>query len=139
MVIGGVRVPHEMGLKGHSDADVLAHAVADALLGAAALGDIGKFYPDTDLKFKGMDSMVIVREVAEKLRALGARIVNVDATIVAQAPKLAPHIPKMQETMARNLGVAPAQVGIKATTSEHLGFTGRKEGIVTVTVASIEL
>ena len=139
LVIGGVRISHEMGLKGHSDADVLAHAVADALLGAAALGDIGKFYPDTDQKLKGMDSMIIVREVAEKLRALGARIVNVDATVVAQVPRLAPHIPKMQDTLARNLGVAPAQVGIKATTSEWMGFTGRKEGIVTVAVASVEM
>ncbi|HUI07888.1 MAG TPA: 2-C-methyl-D-erythritol 2,4-cyclodiphosphate synthase [Verrucomicrobiae bacterium] len=138
-IIGGVEIPHESGLEGHSDADVLAHAIADALLGAAALGDIGKFYPPSDARFKDMDSMVIVRECAERVRKAGGRVNNVDAMIVAQAPKLAPHIPQMQEKLAKNIGVGPSQVGIKATTSEHLGFTGRKEGIVVVAIASVEM
>ena len=137
-IIGGVEVPHEVGLEGHSDADVLAHAIADALLGAMALGDIGKYYPPSDMKFKDLDSMVIVRECAERVRKAGGRINNVDAMIIAQAPKLAPHIPKMQQMLGKNLGVAPSQVGVKATTSEHTGFTGRKEGIVVVAVASVE-
>ena len=139
LIIGGVRVPHDQGLLGHSDADVLAHAVADALLGAAALGDIGKYYPPGEPRCKDMDSMIIVRECAERVRAAGGRIQNVDAAIVAQVPKLAPHLPRMQETLARHLGVAPGQVGLKATTSEHLGFTGRKEGIVAIAVASVEI
>ncbi len=139
LIMGGVEVPSERGLEGHSDADVLAHAIADALLGATAMGDIGKFYPDTDPKFKNMDSMIIVRDVAAKLHEIGARINNVDAAIVAQTPKLSPHIPKMQEILAKNLGIKPRQVGIKATTSETMGFTGRKEGIVVVAVASVEI
>ena len=139
LVIGGVTIPHEFGLEGHSDADVLAHAIADGLLGAAALGDIGKFYPDTDMKFKNMDSMIILRDVAAKLGEMGAHIVNVDAALVAPAPKLSPHIPKMQEIIAKNLGIVPAQVGIKATTSELMGFTGRKEGIVAIAIASVEM
>jgi 2-C-methyl-D-erythritol 2,4-cyclodiphosphate synthase len=138
-IIGGVDIPHEVGLEGHSDADVLAHAVADALLGAAALGDIGKYYPPSDMKCKNMDSMVIVRECAERVRKAGGRINNVDAMIVAQAPKMAPHIPKMQEILGRSMGVPPTQVGVKATTSEHMGFTGRKEGILVVAIASIEM
>ena len=138
-IIGGVHIPHDVGLLGHSDADVLAHAIADALLGAAALGDIGKFYPDTDMKWKNLDSMVILRDVAVKYRQLKAKINNIDAAIVAQAPKLSPHIPKMQEVIATNLGITPQQVGIKATTSEAMGFTGRKEGIVAIAMASIEL
>ena len=139
LVIGGVHIPYELGLEGHSDADVLAHAIADALLGAAALGDIGKFYPDTDMKFKNMDSMIILRDVAAKFQKLGATINNIDVALVAQAPKLSPHIPKMQEIIGRNLGIQPGQVGIKATTSELMGFTGRKEGIVAIALASIEL
>lgn len=138
-IIGGVDIPHALGLEGHSDADVLAHAVADALLGAAALGDIGKFYPPSDRKFKDMNSLVIVRECAERVRQAGGRIHNVDAMIVAQAPKMAPHIPQMQKNLAAHIGVKPEQVGVKATTSEHMGFTGRKEGIVVVAIASIEL
>jgi 2-C-methyl-D-erythritol 2,4-cyclodiphosphate synthase len=138
-IIGGVHIPHDQGLLGHSDADVLTHAIADALLGAAALGDIGKFYPDTDMKWKNMDSMVILRDVAEKYRQLKAKINNIDAAIVAQAPKISPHIPKMQEIIAANLGITATQVGIKATTSEAMGFTGRKEGIVAIAMASIEL
>lgn len=137
-IIGGVEIPHEVGLLGHSDADVLAHAIADALLGALALGDIGKYYPPSDAKWKDMDSMVIVRECAERVRAAGGRINNVDSMIIAQAPKMAPHIPAMQANLAQHLGVQAGQVGIKATTSEHLGFTGRKEGIVVVAMASVE-
>ncbi|MGA2138590.1 MAG: 2-C-methyl-D-erythritol 2,4-cyclodiphosphate synthase [Verrucomicrobiia bacterium] len=138
-IMGGVEIPHDVGLEGHSDADVLAHAVADALLGAAALGDIGKYYPTDDMKFKNMDSMVIVRECAERVRQAGGRINNVDAMIIAQTPRMAPHIPKMQEILAKNMGVVAAQVGVKATTSEHMGFTGRKEGIVVVAIASVEM
>lgn len=139
LIIGGVEIPHDMGLEGHSDADVLAHAIADALLGAAALGDIGKFYPPSDMKFKDMDSMVILRECAERVRKAGGRINNVDAVIIAQAPKMAPHIPKMQEILSKNMGVASTQIGIKATTSELMGFTGRKEGIVAIAIASVEI
>ncbi len=138
-IIGGVAIPHEVGLEGHSDADVLAHAIADALLGAAALGDIGKYYPPSDMKFKDMDSMTILRECAERVRQAGGQINNVDAMIIAEAPKMAPHIPKMQEILSMNMGVAPTQVGVKATTSEHMGFTGRKEGIVVVAIASVEM
>ncbi len=138
LIIGGVEISHTHGLEGHSDADVLAHAVADALLGAMALGDIGKYYPPGEAFCKNMDSMIIVRECAERVRQAGGRINNVDAMIVAQAPKLAPHIAGMQENLARNLGVTPGQVGVKATTSEHMGFTGRKEGIVVVAMASVE-
>jgi 2-C-methyl-D-erythritol 2,4-cyclodiphosphate synthase len=138
-VIGGVEIPHTHGLEGHSDADVLAHAIADALLGAAALGDIGKFYPPSDTKWKNMDSMVIVRECAERVRKAGGRINNIDAAIIAESPKLSPHIPKMQEVLAKNLGIASTQVGIKATTSELMGFTGRKEGIVAIAIASVEM
>ena len=138
-IIGGVHIPHESGLLGHSDADVLAHAIADALLGAVSLGDIGKFYPDTDMKWKDMNSMIILRDVAEKFRQLKAKINNIDAAIVAQAPKISPHISKMQEIMAANLGITPLQIGIKATTSEAMGFTGRKEGIVAIAMVSVEM
>ena len=139
LIMGGVQIPYELGLEGHSDADVLAHAIADALLGAAALGDIGKFYPDTDMKWKDMDSMIILRDVAEKYRQIKAKINNIDCAIVAQAPKISPHIPKMQEIIAANLGITPQQVGIKATTSELMGFTGRKEGIVAIAMVSVEI
>ena len=138
-IIGGVHIPHDQGLLGHSDADVLAHAIADALLGAAALGDIGKFYPDTDMKWKDLNSMTILCDVAEKYRQINAKINNIDAAIVAQAPKISPHIPKMQEIISANLGISPTQIGIKATTSEAMGFTGRKEGIVVVAIASVEM
>jgi len=138
-IIGGVEIPHKVGLEGHSDADVLAHAIADALLGAAALGDIGKYYPPSEMKFKDMDSMVILHECAERVRKAGGRINNVDAMIIAQEPKMAPHIPKMQEILGKHMGIAATQVGVKATTSEHMGFTGRKEGIVVVAIASIEM
>ncbi len=138
LILGGVNIPYTHGLDGHSDADALAHAVADALLGALALGDIGTFYPPSDMKFKGMDSMVIVRECAERVRQAGGRINNVDAMLVVEQPKLAAHIPQMRETLARNIGIAPTHVAVKATTSEHMGFTGRKEGIVVIAVASVE-
>ena len=138
-IIGGVHIPHDLGLLGHSDADVLTHAIADALLGAAALGDIGKFYPDTDMKWKDMNSLTILRDVAEKYRQLKAKINNIDCAIVAQVPKISPHVPKMQEIIGANLGIMPQQVGIKATTSEAMGFTGRKEGIVAIAMVSIEL
>ena len=139
LIMGGVQIPYELGLEGHSDADVLAHAIADALLGAAALGDIGKFYPDTDMKWKDMDSMIILRDVAEKYRQIKAKINNIDCAIVAQAPKISPHIQKMQEIIATNLGITRQQVGIKATTSELMGFTGRKEGIVAIAMVSVEM
>ncbi len=139
LILGGVEIPHTQGLEGHSDADALAHAVADALLGAAALGDIGQYYPPGDPQCKGMDSMIIVRECADRVRAAGGRINNVDVMVIAQVPKLAPHIARMQETVARHLAVAANQVGIKVTTSEHLGFTGRKEGIAAFAVTSIEI
>jgi 2-C-methyl-D-erythritol 2,4-cyclodiphosphate synthase len=138
-ILGGVEIPHDVGLEGHSDADVLAHAIADALLGAAALGDIGRYYPPSDMKFKDMNSMVIVKECAERVRKAGGRIINIDAMIIAQAPKMAPHIPKMQEILGQHMGVASTQVGVKATTSEHMGFTGREEGIVVVAIASVEM
>jgi 2-C-methyl-D-erythritol 2,4-cyclodiphosphate synthase len=138
-IIGGVQIPHEFGLLGHSDADVLAHAIADALLGAVALGDIGKFYPDTDMKWKDMNSMSILRDVAEKYRQLKARINNLDTAIIAQVPKISPHIASMQEIIGANLGIRPDQVGIKATTSELMGFTGRKEGVVAIAMASVEI
>jgi 2-C-methyl-D-erythritol 2,4-cyclodiphosphate synthase len=139
LIIGGIEIPHEKGLEGHSDADVLAHAIADALLGAAALGDIGKFFPPTDMSIKDIDSMKILEDVAARFQKIGAQISNIDAAIVAQEPKLSQHIPKMQEKMAKFLRVKPEQIGIKATTSEALGFTGRKEGIVAIAVASVEL
>jgi len=134
-----VHIPHPVGLLGHSDADVLAHAIADALLGAVALGDIGKFYPDTDKQWQDMDSMVILRDVAAKYQQLKATINNIDAAVIAEAPKLAPHIPQMQAIMAGHLGVRPDQIGIKATTSELLGFTGRKEGVVAIAMVSVEI
>lgn len=127
LVIGGVAIPHEQGLEGHSDADVLLHAICDALLGAAALGDIGKHFPDSDPAYAGADSRRLLREVKQKLG--GYRIVNVDATILAQAPRMAPHVPQMIANIASDLGIAPGAVSIKATTTEHLGFAGRGEGI----------
>jgi 2-C-methyl-D-erythritol 2,4-cyclodiphosphate synthase len=129
LVIGGVDIPYEKGLEGHSDADVLLHAVCDALLGAAALGDIGRHFPDTDARYKNTDSRMLLREVSRLVQEIGYRIVNIDATIIAQAPKMAPHIPAMVNNIAADLGLSRAQVNIKATTTEGLGFTGRAEGI----------
>lgn len=135
LILGGVDIPHERGLLGHSDADVLLHAIADALLGAAAAGDIGKLFPDTDPAFKGIDSGVLLHRVAEHVTALGFAVGNVDATVIAQRPKLAPHIPQMRQNIAAALGVGVGQVSVKATTTERLGFCGREEGIAAEAVA----
>ena len=129
LIIGGVEIAHPLGLAGHSDADVLLHAICDALLGAAGLGDIGRHFPDTDARFKGIDSRQLLREVARLLDERGYGVVNVDTTIIAQAPKMAPHIALMQANIAADLGVAAEAVNVKATTTEKLGFTGRGEGI----------
>jgi 2-C-methyl-D-erythritol 2,4-cyclodiphosphate synthase len=129
LVIGGVDIPYEKGLAGHSDADVLLHAVCDALLGAAALGDIGRHFPDTDSRYQGADSRMLLREVSRLVQEAGYRTVNIDATIIAQAPKMAPHIPAMANNIATDLGLSRGQVNIKATTTEGLGYTGRGEGI----------
>lgn len=129
LIIGGVEIPHDKGLLGHSDADVLLHAICDALLGAAALGDIGRHFSDADPKFKNIDSRILLREVARMVANAGFRVGNVDATIIAQAPRMAPYIPRMVENIAADLGVAVNAVNVKATTTERLGFSGRGEGI----------
>ena len=129
LIIGGVDIPYEKGLLGHSDADVLLHAICDAILGAAALGDIGKHFADTDAKYKDIDSRILLRDVANKIKAAGYRVGNLDATIIAQAPKMAPHIPQMIAHIAADLGIAPNAVNVKATTTEKLGYAGRGEGI----------
>lgn len=129
LIIGGVDIPNEKGLDGHSDADVLLHALCDALLGAGALGDIGRHFPDTDSRYKNADSRMLLREVSRLVQEAGYRIVNIDATIIAQAPKMAPHIPSMVNNIAADLGLSHGQVNIKATSTEGLGFTGRAEGI----------
>jgi 2-C-methyl-D-erythritol 2,4-cyclodiphosphate synthase len=139
LIIGGVEISHDKGLLGHSDADVLLHAICDALLGAAALGDIGKHFADTDAKFKNIDSRILLREVARLLSNAGFRVGNVDATIIAQAPKMAPHISTMVENIAADLGVAINAINVKATTTEKLGFEGRGEGIAAEAVALILL
>lgn len=138
LIIGGVDIPYEKGLLGHSDADVLLHAISDALLGAAALGDIGKHFPDTDPRYKGADSLKLLEEVGNLLAAKGYAVGNVDATIVAQKPKMLPHIPQMRENIARVLRVDIDQINVKATTEEHLGFTGSGQGISSYAVAGIE-
>ena len=138
LILGGVEIPYARGLAGHSDADVLIHALCDALLGAAALGDIGMHFPDSDPAYQGADSRVLLREVARKLAAAGWRIVNVDSTVIAQAPRLAPHIPAMVANLAADLGLAASAVSVKATTTERLGFTGRGEGIAAQAIALIE-
>ena len=137
LVIGGVDIPHHLGLAGHSDADVLLHAICDALLGAAGLGDIGRHFPDTDAAFAGIDSRILLRRVAEQLRERGWQAGNVDATIIAQAPKMASHIARMTAHIADDLGVAIERVNVKATTTEKLGFTGRGEGIAAEAVCLI--
>ncbi|MDO5149975.1 MAG: 2-C-methyl-D-erythritol 2,4-cyclodiphosphate synthase [Oscillospiraceae bacterium] len=129
LILGGVNIPHEKGLLGHSDADVLLHAVMDALLGAAALGDIGKHFPDTDERYKGADSMKLLSEVSALIGNQGYRIENIDSTVIAQAPKLAPYIETMRKNIAKAAGCSPDAVNVKATTEEHLGFTGEKLGI----------
>lgn len=137
LVIGGVEIPFERGLAGHSDADVLLHAITDALLGAAALGDIGHHFPDTDPRFKGADSRMLLRETVRMLAGQGFRVINVDATVIAEAPKLAPHIPRMVENIAADLGIDPTQVNVKGKTCERLGLVGRGEGIVAEAVALV--
>jgi 2-C-methyl-D-erythritol 2,4-cyclodiphosphate synthase len=138
LVIGGVEIAHDKGLLGHSDADVLLHALCDALLGAAALGDIGKHFPDSDARFKGIDSRELLRRVAALLKDRGRRVVNVDATIIAEAPRMAPHIPAMVANIASDLAIEPRDVNVKATTTEKLGFTGRGEGIAAQAICLIE-
>ncbi len=135
LIVGGVEIPWEKGLLGHSDADVLLHAIADALLGALALGDIGKHFPDTDPAFKGADSMKLLEHVVRLIQDKGYRVGNLDATIIAQRPKMAPHIPTMRDNIARICGVAPDRINVKATTEEGLGFTGTGEGIAAHAVA----
>jgi 2-C-methyl-D-erythritol 2,4-cyclodiphosphate synthase len=135
LVLGGVTVPHTRGLLGHSDADALLHAITDALLGAAGLGDIGRHFPDTDERFAGADSRVLLREACARVRAAGYTVGNVDATVIAQRPKLAPHIPLMVERIAQDLGVDAGQVNVKAKTNEKMGFLGREEGIAAEAVA----
>ncbi len=138
LILGGVEVPHTLGLLGHSDADVLTHAVMDALLGAAALGDIGRHFPDTDPAYKGADSLVLLDHVMALLEKAGWQVGNVDATILAQKPKLAPYIDQMRDNLARRMKVAPEQVNVKATTEEKLGFTGAEEGIAAHAVCLLE-
>jgi 2-C-methyl-D-erythritol 2,4-cyclodiphosphate synthase len=138
LVIGGVEIPFDRGLAGHSDADVLLHAITDALLGAAGLGDIGRHFPDSDPQFKDADSRALLRAAAARVRQAGFRVANVDATIIAQAPKMAPHIAQMVANIAADLGLAPSRVNVKATTTERLGFTGRGEGIAAEAVALLD-
>lgn len=138
LILGGAAIPYERGLDGHSDADVLTHAVMDALLGAAALGDIGQHFPDSDPAYEGADSLALLRAVGAELREHGFRVVNLDATVLAQAPKLAPYRESMRQNIADALGVRTEQVSVKATTEEGLGFTGRGEGIAAHAVALIE-
>ena len=138
LILGGVEIPYEKGLLGHSDADVLLHAISDALLGAAALGDIGKLFPDKDPTYKDADSLVLLRKVNTHLAMAGYRVVNIDATVLAQAPKLAPHIAEMRKNIARTLGLDPSLVSVKATTEEGLGFTGEGLGIAAHAVCLIE-
>ena len=138
LILGGVEVPYEKGLLGHSDADVLTHAVMDALLGAAALGDIGKLFPDTDAAYAGISSILLLERVAERLREAGYAVVNLDATVLAQAPKLAPYRERMRENLARALSLDASRDGVKATTEEGLGFTGEGLGIAAQAVALLE-
>lgn len=137
LILGGMHIPYFRGLAGHSDADVLVHAICDALLGAAALGDIGQHFPDSAQEFKDINSLLLLREVGRKLQAQGFAVVNIDSTVAAQEPKLAPYITGMRENIARTLGVNVDQVSVKATTTEHLGFEGRLEGISAQAIALI--
>jgi 2-C-methyl-D-erythritol 2,4-cyclodiphosphate synthase len=138
LILGGVKIPHSKGLIGHSDADALIHAICDACLGAAGLGDIGRHFPDTKAEFKDIDSRVLLRNVREQLHARGYRVANVDSTIIAQAPKLAPYIEQMATNLAADLQIAREQVNVKATTTEKLGFPGREEGIAAHAVVLLE-
>jgi len=138
LVIGGVEIAYHKGLEGHSDADVLLHAICDALLGAAGLGDIGRHYPDSDAAYAGADSRSLLRDVARKLKEKNLKVINVDATILAQAPRMAPHMARMAANIASDIGIEPSAVNIKATTTEGLGFVGRIEGIAAQAVALVE-
>ena len=138
LVVGGVEIPHETGLLGHSDADVLLHAISDALLGAAAMGDIGCLFPDNDSRFKDADSLVLLSAVAEKLKESGFSIVNIDCTLIAQKPKIRPYIDEMKANIARACGISVEFVSVKATTEEGLGFSGREEGMAAQAICLIE-
>ncbi len=137
LILGGVEIPHELGLEGHSDADVLTHAVIDALLGAAGLGDIGEHFPDTEERYRDADSLVLLETVVTTVIATGLEVVNVDCTVVLEAPRLAPHRQKIRERLARALGLSPTRVNVKATTGEGMGFVGRGEGVAALAVASL--
>lgn len=139
LILGGVEIQHSKGLEGHSDADVLMHAVCDSILGALGLGDIGHFFPNTDPRWRGAPSRIFLKEASRQIASRNGRLVNVDATLIAQAPKVSPHISAMKHNLAVALGVDSRQIGIKATTNEHLGFVGREEGIAALAVASIDL
>ena len=139
VIIGGVKIAHTQGIKAHSDGDVLIHALCDALLGAAALGDIGRHFPDTDKTYRGADSRALLRAVVNVLKTRGYHVSNADSTVIAQTPKLAPHIEGMRSNLAQDLGVAIDQVSVKATTTENLGFAGRKEGIAAQSVVMIDI
>jgi 2-C-methyl-D-erythritol 2,4-cyclodiphosphate synthase len=139
LVLGGVEIPHTKGLDGHSDADALMHAICDAVLGALGEEDIGHFFPNTDPRWRGAPSKIFLEEAARQVAKRGGRIVNVDATVIAQAPKIYPHIAEMKKHIAAALGLAEQQVGIKATTNEHMGFIGREEGIAAMAVSGIDL
>jgi 2-C-methyl-D-erythritol 2,4-cyclodiphosphate synthase len=139
LILGGVEIPHSKGLDGHSDADVLMHAICDAILGAIGEADIGHFFPNTDPRWKGAPSRVFLQEAARQVARLQGKIVNVDATLIAQAPKIFPHIQAMKANLAGALGLDPKKIGVKATTNEGLGFAGREEGIAAMAVASVDL
>ncbi len=138
LIIGGVNIPYEKGLDGHSDADVLLHAICDALLGAAALGDIGKHFPDTDERYKGINSLLLLEEVSKLLEQNGYSVINIDSTIIAQKPKLSPYIDEMVNNISASLNIKPENISVKATTEEHLGFTGAGEGIASHAVCIID-
>ena len=139
LVLGGVEIPHTKGLDGHSDADALMHAICDAVLGALGEEDIGHFFPNTDPRWRGVPSSIFLQEAARQVALRQGRIVNIDATVIAQAPKIYPHIALMKERIAAALGITPRQVGVKATTNETMGFIGREEGIAAMAVASLDL
>ncbi len=139
LILGGVQIPADRGLAGHSDADVLTHAIIDALLGAVAMGDVGQLFPDTDEAYAGISSLILLKRVADRLREIGARVVNVDTVVIAQAPKLAPHTTVISARLADTLGMAVADVSVKATTTERLGFVGRQEGMAAQAVALVQI
>jgi 2-C-methyl-D-erythritol 2,4-cyclodiphosphate synthase len=139
LILGGVEIPHPKGLDGHSDADVLMHAICDAVLGALGEADIGHFFPNTDPRWRGAASRIFLEEAARQTGRLGGRLINIDATLIAQAPKIFPHLEEMKSNIGQALGIESRRVGIKATTNEHLGFIGREEGIAAMAVASVDL